>query len=154
MHETTSPYFLSSAENKLNSKGQVAIPARIRSVLGNDDKSYVLIRGEGQCLYMYTHQQFAMIKNNARQVAEENEDGDFYRTFMAEAYPVDLDTQSRFVLPQHFIKAIGIVGQGVLFIGLDDRIEIWAPAVYEQSRSEPEKYEATRKKAARKIFGI
>lgn len=154
MHETTSPYFFGSAENKLNSRGQVAVPARILSVLGNDDKSYVLVRGEGQCLYMYTHQQFAKIKDNAKRVAEENDDGDFYRSFMAEAYRVDLDTQSRFVLPQHFLKAIGIVGQGVLFIGIDDRIEIWEPTVYERSRSDAGKYEETRKKAARRIFGI
>lgn len=151
-----SPYFYGSAENKLNAKGQVAIPARFRSVLPDSDQSgnFVIIHGEDQCLYMYTHRQFAKIKDNARRIAEETGDSGFYRSFMAEACAVDLDTQGRFVLPQLFLKAAGIRGQGVLFIGMDDRIEIWEPTVYAASRGESGKYEELRKKAAKRIFGI
>ena len=155
MHDE-SPYFYGSAENKLNSKGQVAIPARFRSVLPDDEqnRNYVIIRGEEQCLYMYTHRQFAKIKDNARRVAEETGDSGFYRSFMAEACAVDLDTQGRFVLPQHFIQVAGIKGQGVMFIGMDDRIEIWEPSIYAVGRGVDGRYEELRKNAARRIFGI
>lgn len=154
--QTETPFYYGSAENKLNSKGQVAIPARFRSQLPESEltRNYVIIRGEGCCLYMYTHHQFATIKDNARRVAEELGDSGFYRSFMSEACAVELDTQGRFVLPQHFMKIVGITGPGVLFLGVDDRIEIWNPETYGVEREEPAKYEEMRRSAARKIFGV
>ncbi|MCD8138333.1 MAG: hypothetical protein LUE17_00880 [Planctomycetaceae bacterium] len=156
MEDTYSPYFYGSAENKLNSKGQVAIPARFRSFQADDEQSrtWVILRGEATCLYMYTHRQFGKIKENARRVAEESGDSDFFRSFMAEAHPVEVDSQGRFVLPGHFIDAARIVGPGVLFIGVDDRIEIWEPKLYAASVEKTAKYEERRRTAARKIFGI
>lgn len=153
---TDAPFYYGSAENKLNTKGQVAIPARFRSQLPDSElnRNYVIIRGEGNCLYMYTHSQFGTIKTNARRVAQELGDSDFYRSFMAEAHAVEVDTQGRFVLPQHFMKAAGITGPGVLFIGVDDRIEIWNPETYGATKEESARYEEMRKTAARKIFGI
>lgn len=150
------PYYYGRAENKLNSKGQVAIPARFRSAAPDDDqaKNFVIIRGEGPCLYMYSHRQFGKIKDNARNVAEELGDSGFYRSFMAEACAVDIDTQGRFVLPQNFMKAVGLTGPTVLFIGMDDRIEIWEPSVYESTQGGEERYEELRRAASKKIFGI
>lgn len=150
------PFYYGSAENKLNTKGQVAIPARFRSALPDSDlnRNFVIIRGEPQCLYMYTHYQFGKIKDNARRVAEDSGDPDFYRSFMAEAHSVELDTQGRFVLPQPLMKTAGISGPGVLFIGVDDRIEIWEPGVYDSARGEKARFEELRRSAARSIFGI
>ncbi len=151
-----SPFYYGSAENRLNAKSQVAIPARFRSALSDNELNgnFVLIRGEPQCLYMYTHLQFAKIKDNARKVAAESGDADFYRSFMAEAHAVELDTQGRFVLPQALMKAVGMKGPGVLFIGVDDRIEIWEPHVYEAARGEKARFEELRRSAARSIFGM
>ena len=150
------PYYYGSAENKLNSKGQVALPARFRSILPNTDQSrnFVIVRGESHCLYMYTYQQFGKIKDNARRVAEESGNSDFYRSFMAEAHAVEVDSQGRFVLPQFLMKTIGIVGPGVLFIGVDDRIEIWEPSTYTHNRGDNDRYEELRHSVARSIFGI
>lgn len=155
--ETSTPYYYGSAENKLNSKGQVAIPARFRSVLPEEEKNtnYVIIRGENNsCLYMYTHRQFGVIKDNVRQVALDTGDREFFRDFMAAACPVDVDTQGRFVLPQLLMREAGIAGPGILFLGVDDRIEIWEPGVYAARRENEGKFEEIRRSAARKIFGI
>ncbi len=155
MNETT-PFYYGSAENKLNTKGQVAIPARFRASLPDTDahRQFVILRGEPRCLYMYTHQQFGRIKDNARRVAEDSGDPDFYRSFMAEAHAVDLDTQGRFVLPASLMKTVGIQGPGVLFIGVDDRIEIWEPGEYAGTRGGKTRFEEMRRTAARSIFGI
>lgn len=150
------PYYYGSAENKLNSKGQVAIPARFRptSTEEGERKNYVLVRGEGQCINMYTHQRFAGVLAKIKSIAEEENDDDFYRKFMAKVQSVELDTQGRFVLPQVLMREVGITGPSILFIGMDDRIEIWDPGVYQNGSGETEQYEETRKKVARKIFGI
>lgn len=149
-------YYLGSAENKLNSKGQVAIPARIRSVLPEEEQSkhYVIVRGNGNCLYMYTHRQFATVKDNARRIAETADNGAFYRNFMAEAFSVEIDTQGRFVLPVPLMKAVGIRGPSILFIGVDDRIEIWEPGVFHQNAGSDDSFETLRRGAAKDIFGI
>ena len=149
------PFYYGSAENKLNTKGQVAIPARFRSTLPDSERSgnFVIVRGEPQCLYMYTHQQFGKIKDNARRVAEQSSDPDFYRSFMAEAYAVELDTQGRFVLPQSLMRAVGLKGPGVLFIGVDDRIDIWEPGTYSGTCGGHARFEELRRSAARSVFG-
>ena len=150
------PYYYGSAENKLNSKGQVVMPARFRSVLSEEDANwnYVITRGEESCLYVYTHRQFEKIKDNVKGVALETGDSEFYRRFMAEACAVDIDTQGRFVLPPSLMKAVAITGPTILFIGMDDRLEIWEPSIYSKARIEDSRYEETRRNAARRIFGI
>lgn len=150
------PYYYGRAENKLNSKNQVAIPARFRSVLPEEDrdKNYVLIRGADDCLYMYTHRQFGKIMDNVRQLAEESGDRAFFRSFMAEAHPVDIDTQGRFVLPQAFMKAVGIQGPNILFIGVGNRIEIWDPGAFAAAQAGSEAVREMLHSQNNRIFGI
>lgn len=150
------PYYYGSAENKLNSKNQVAIPARFRAVLPEEDKNtnYVIVRGADACLYMYTHRQFGVIMERVRLVAEERGDRAYFRSFMAEAYAVDIDTQGRFVLPQGFMKAAGIKGPGVLFIGVGNRIEIWDPEAYAANQDKAEAFRERLREDNNRIFGI
>lgn len=154
MSEAISFYY-GCAENRLNSKGQVAVPACLRAAIPEEDlrRNFVIIRGEEHCLYMYTHRQFAAVKDNARREARESGDSAFFRAFLAEAHAVDIDTQGRFVLPQPLMKQAGIAGPGVKFVGVDDRMEIWEPARYDAATAAGEVYEEKRRIAARRIFG-
>ena len=147
-------FYYGNAENKLNSKGQVAIPARFRLADSEEDRKrgYVLVRGEGKCVYMYTHRKFAAIKDNARSVAEKRNDLNFFRRFMSEAQAVELDTQGRFVMPQILMRQVGIKGPSIYFAGIGDRIEIWDPEMYRAVVGADQEYEATRSQAARDIF--
>lgn len=149
------PFYYGSAENKLNSKGQVAIPARFRMAASEEDRvrNYVLTLGEDNCLFMYTHRHFARIKDNVRRIAEQNNDILFYRRFMAETYAVDLDTQGRFVVPQTLMREAGIKGPSLLFIGMDDRIEIWDPSHYNASSGDTAAFTQQRREKVRDIFG-
>ena len=56
---------------------------------------------------------------------------------MASADEVDLDKQYRFVLPDNKKKQAGIV-KDVVFIGMRDKIEIWAAESYEIYRASRE----------------
>ncbi len=151
----TIPFYYGCAENKLNSKGQVALPACLRAAIPEEDlgRNFVIIRGEENCLYMYTHRQFAAVKDNARREARETGDSAFFRAFLAEAHAVDIDTQGRFVLPQSLMKQAGITGPGVKFVGVDDRMEIWEPSRCEAASEDGEVYEKKRRSAAKRIFG-
>jgi MraZ protein len=150
------PFFYGSSENRLNTKGQVALPKRFRDVLPEEELAlgFVLVRGREDCLYMYTHRQFAEVKARAREVAVEENDPEFLRAFLESAHAVDVDAQGRFVLPAGLRTAAGIGGPGVLFLGMDDRIEVWEPSRREAARAPSADYEAARETQARRIFGI
>ena len=150
------PYFYGSAENRLNTKGQVAIPKRFRAVVSQEAcvRGFVLTRGEADCIYMYTHEQFGVIKDRVRELARQESDPEFFRCFMEGAFAVDLDSQGRFVLPATLRKSTGLEGPVVLFIGMDDRIEIWSPEKRERSRGDKDTYEKRREYQARQIFGL
>jgi len=150
------PFFYGSSENRLNAKGQVAIPKRFRTVVDPEElkQGFVLVQGEDACVYMYTHRQFGEIKARVRALAKEENDPEFFRTFLENAHAVDMDSQGRFVLPAELRRTVGIKGPEVLFLGMDDRIEIWAPAQRATLRSRAKGYEERRKSQARQIFGI
>jgi len=150
------PFFYGSAANRLNTKGQVAIPKRFRDVLEEAELSrgFVIVRGEAECLYMYTHRQFGEVKERVRAIAAEAGSAEFLRRFLEGAQAADLDSQGRFVLPPALRKEAGLKGQDVLFVGMDDRIEIWEPARRELSRTGTEDYEERRVAQAKRIFGL
>ena len=156
MDQVLRPFFYGSAENRLNSKGQVAIPKRFRDVVPQEEAKhgFVLVQGEAECIYMYTHRQFAVIKERVRSVAEAENDPEFLRQFLESSHAVDLDSQGRFVLPVVLRQAAAIDGPEVLFVGMDDRIEIWSNAKRIAGRGPAEPYEKLRMAAARKIFGL
>lgn len=150
------PFFYGSSEHKLNSKGQLAVPKRFRAVVPEDqrDQGFVLLRGEGACLYMYTHRQFREVQQRVRAVAQEQGDAEFYRRFMESVHAVDLDNQGRFVLPAGLRSEIGLTGPAVQLIGMDDRIEIWPPAARDAARDPANEYEERRTLEAKRIFGL
>ncbi|MBN2711911.1 MAG: hypothetical protein JXR97_05665 [Planctomycetes bacterium] len=150
------PFFYGSSENRLNTKGQVALPKRFRDIIGEHElgQGFVLILGEGDCLYMYTHRQFGEVKERVRAIAVENGDAEFLRAFMEGAFAVDLDSQGRFVMPASLREEAGIKGPGVVFIGMDDRIEIWEPEKRAVSRGGQDEYKERRNMEAKRIFGL
>ncbi len=149
-------YFYGSSPTRLSPKGQVAFPKRFRDVVPEAEHSagFVLVPGQGGCLYLYTHRQFGQIRENVRAVAQRENDPEFFRSFMEEACPVDLDTQGRFVLPQQLREYAGITAADALFIGMDDRIEIWEPGRRSAVRRSRDDYHNKRETNARSIFGI
>lgn len=150
------PFFYGRSENRLNSKGQVALPKAFRSVLDEAilQERFVLVPGEQACVYMYTHRQFSAVRAAVRAFAHEENDPEFFRAFMEEAESVELDTQGRLVLPRRLRAYAGIEGPDVAFIGMDDRIEIWAPEAREAVRGSADAYRERRGVHARRFFGL
>ena len=145
-------YFYGSSQSRLSAKGQVALPKRFRDILGDADGGLVILPGQGKCLYIYTYRQFAVIRERVRAAAVRDNDPEFFRSFMEEAAPVELDTQGRFVLNGELRARAGLEGLDVLFIGMDDRIEIWAPD--ERAAHRRDDFARKREERGRDIFGI
>lgn len=149
-------YFYGRSDHKLNAKGQVAVPARFRSMISESDlkQGLVLIKGELECVYCYTHSQFRKIVDKVMSDDETRGDADFLRDFFEEVYSVDIDSQGRIVLPSELRGTAQIKGNDVVFIGHNDRIEIWDAERRNKDRGDSaDTFVEKRSQMARRIFG-
>jgi MraZ protein len=144
-------YFYGRSQSRISGGGQVAFPKRFRDALGADDR-LVILPGAQNCLYIYPYRQFALVRERAKNYAERLNDPEFLRDFLEEVCQLELDTQGRFVLTKELRARAEISGAEALFIGMDDRIEIWAPEIRERLRAKD--FAARRSAQAREIFGI
>ena len=154
--ESSPIFFYGGSESRLSPKGQVTIPAQFRNPLPNEElkRGFVLVQGQAACLYLYTHSHFEVVKNNARTYFVESGNREAFRTFMEEAAAIDLDPQGRFVIPGVLREKAGLSGPDVLFVGLDNRIEIWNPTTRAKTRQDGAKADEWRSEHGERIFGL
>ena len=123
--------FKGQAEYSVDSKGRVAIPARMRSALNPEaNNSFTITRGFEQCILLFPLDEWAKREAEiARLNTYRSEARSFVRTIMRWADEVTLDGQGRIVVPKSLIAFAGLE-DAVLIIGVLDRIEIWNPNVF------------------------
>ena len=125
----------------LDSKNRVVLPASLRRELpGGELSTMVLTTGRrAQWLQLWTKGAW---EERVDQIWEKYDSDDeeaenFIRDVMASAKSVELDKQHRFVLPDDKKKQIG-ARKEVVFIGMRDKIEIWAGEAYDVYRASRE----------------
>ena len=125
----------------LDSKNRVVLPAELRRELpeGELDRMVLTTGRRARWLQLWTQRAW---KARADQItekydADDEEAENFIRDLYASAKYVDLDKQYRFVLADEKKKQIGI-RKDVVFIGMRDKIEIWAAEDYEVYRASRE----------------
>ncbi len=123
--------FKGQAEYSVDSKGRVAIPARMRNALNPEaNNSFTITRGFEQCILLFPLDEWAKREAEiARLNTYRSEARGFVRTIMRWADEVTLDGQGRIVVPKSLIAFAGLE-DAVLIIGVLDRIEIWDPGVF------------------------
>ncbi len=157
MNTENTAYFYGHYTNAISPKGQASIPKKFRDNLSKEESvgGFVLLPGQENCLYLYTHLQFASIKAKVREHAIKNGSSGFFRSFMEEVVAVDIDNQGRFVISQKMRNYANLSGKEITFIGMDDRIEIWNPELRNNIREQEESnYHKMREVSAKDIFGI
>ncbi|HEY5616085.1 MAG TPA: division/cell wall cluster transcriptional repressor MraZ [Bacteroidota bacterium] len=130
-------------EYSVDSKGRVALPAKVRknvSPAAND--TFIITRGFEQCLFVYPQDEWNKVEESVRGLSPSNPQHRFFvRTLLQWATDVQLDGQSRVSIPQDLLKFAGIENE-VLILGVLERIEIWNPKIYEQyMNNQPATYE-------------
>ena len=127
--------FIGTTDAKLDAKGRVFLPSDFRKQLAESDATFVLKRDVYQpCLVMYTQQvwemELAVLQSRLDRWNPKH--AMLYRQFMAGTEVVTLDANGRFLLPRHMAEACRIDNRIVRFVGVDDRIEVWDIAQYDQ----------------------
>jgi MraZ protein len=113
--------FVGTYEFRLDDKGRMVLPAKIRAQLGEAG----ILSKVGPCLGLWTVEGFDAAGD---QLEAELESGKVtvgaLRQFSADAHEVTPDQQGRIVIPQR-LRDYAHLGSEVVVTGLRKRVEIW-----------------------------
>lgn len=123
--------FKGQAEYSVDSKGRVAVPAKMRNVLQPEAKNtFTLTRGFEKCVFGYPQDRWEIMEKEMGSLnTYVTKSRDFIRGILMWAEEVTLDGQGRISLPRPLIDFAGIKDRA-LIIGALDHIEIWNPEVF------------------------
>ena len=126
-------FFTSEYECKLDAKGRLVLPAKIKGNLpeasGNE---LVLRRGFEPCLILYPMVEFKKIYSKISGLNEFNEEyRKLQRNFFRGNATVELDGTGRFLIPKLMINYAELQKEAIV-VGMGNRIEIWNPEQYDK----------------------
>lgn len=129
--------FKGQAEYSVDSKGRVAIPAKMRSAMTPDaEGTFVITRGFETCVFLYPKDRWEQIEEEIGQLNMfQREAREFARRILMWAEDSSLDKQGRVSLPKSLMEYAGI-NDRALIIGAFDHIEIWDQDVWERHMNE------------------
>lgn len=126
-------FFTSEHESKLDAKGRLVLPARIKAQLPEDSGNELVIRrGFEQCLILYPMVEFKKVFSKISGLSEFNEEyRKLQRNFFSGTVTVELDNNGRFLIPKNMLTYAQLE-KDVMLVGMGNKVEIWNPAIYEK----------------------
>lgn len=127
-------FFTGEYDCKLDAKGRLALPAKVRAALPDvANQELVLRRGFESCLILYPMIEYKKIINRVRSLSEFNEEyRKFQRSFFRGNAEVELDSAGRINIQKRMLEYADLTKEVVL-VGLGNRVEIWSPDLYEEN---------------------
>lgn len=124
--------FLGQYERSLDEKGRLAIPAELRTGLGN---GAVLTQGFDNCLCIYSAAKWDTLAQAADDLQDLRPEARLRaRKLFSGAVPCEFDKQGRIGIPVFLREYAGISGE-VTVAGAGSRVEIWSREAWsEQTR--------------------
>lgn len=138
--------FRGQAENSIDDKGRVALPAKMRRALSPEAKeTFVATRGLEQCVFLYPLDVWERVETQIKGLNTfQSETRAFTRNLLHWAEDTTLDGQGRISLSKKLLDFAGLdMGGGARarFVGAIEYIEIWNPDVFEVYLNQSEQYE-------------
>lgn len=129
--------FAGSFEHSLDSKGRVIIPVSFREQLG--ENFTIALNSENTALALYPQEKWEQIKARLSQVRSTDVKGMMYvRYIMGNAFTGNvMDAQGRILLPQKLRAKVGL-SRELVFVGMNEHVEIWDAARYQTQEQEAE----------------
>jgi len=127
------PFFTSEYECKLDAKGRLVLPAKIKSSLPEATENEIVIRrGFEPCLVLYPLVEYKKIFSKVAGLSEFNEEFRLLqRNFFRGNSMVELDSNGRFLVPKPMLKYSQIEREAIV-VGMGNRVEVWNPKLYEE----------------------
>ena len=145
-------YFKGSETHSVDSKGRVAIPAKIRRFISPEAKNTLVVtRGVDKCIMCFPLDEWEIYSENLRRLNIFNPTERYVLNVMNMWMDeVEMDSQSRIKLPAQLLKFAEIKDK-VTVVGTGNHITIWKPEEFEAYLSKTEEiypYE----KAVQEVF--
>ena len=127
-------FFTGEHECKLDAKGRLVLPARLKAVLPEASKKSIIIRkGFEPNLIIYSLHEFQNIYTRISSLNEfSSEQRKLKRKLFSSISQVDLDSNGRFLLPKGMIQHCNI-NKDVILVGMGNVIELWSPSNYNKN---------------------
>lgn len=124
---------LGEYEHTLDSKGRLAMPAKLRESLGN---KFIITKGLDGCLFIYDMQQWQLLENKLSSLPMSRKTArDFTRFLFGGACEGECDKQGRVLIPANLRSHAGLE-KNVVIIGVGTRAEIWDAAKWNEYNEE------------------
>jgi MraZ protein len=121
--------FLGTHTPKLDEKGRVILPAKVRDPLNN---GLVMTKGQERCVVIWPSAQFDNYAESLRARSQNNEKvRAFTRVFFSSAFDDVADKQGRVTIPAPLREWAGL-DRDLVVVGADTRIEIWDAVAWTQ----------------------
>tara|TARA_B110000438_G_scaffold302790_2_gene361668 strand:+ start:25262 stop:25705 length:444 start_codon:yes stop_codon:yes gene_type:complete len=126
-------FFTSEHECRLDAKGRLVLPSRLKSVLPEASKKSIIIRkGFEPNLIIYSLHEFQNIYTRINSLNEfSSEQRKLKRNLFSSISQVDLDANGRFLIPKSMI-AYSNLKNDVILVGMGNVIELWNPFNYKK----------------------
>lgn len=110
--------------HKIDQKGRVSIPAKLRPYLID---GLVVTRGFERCLVIYPKKEWEKVLNNLSSLpSNQLETRIFQRMILSGAFDETLDGQGRFLVPEYLRNYANInIESNLMIIGMNNKIEVW-----------------------------
>lgn len=120
----------------IDNKGRLRLPTALLRQLGGDNVggqegyAFVINRGFEKCLTLYPKTVWDDITARLGRLNRFNDRNRmFVRSFYLGAYPLESDSADRILLQKPLMDYAALGAEAIL-VAMEDRIEIWAPEVY------------------------
>lgn len=129
--------FFGKYRHTLDPKGRVFVPKKILAALPEGEpRHFIVNKGFEGCLMLYTTSAW---RRTVEQVTAkdhgEREKRDFRRLMFASASQLPIDNAGRILIPEDLRQEAGL-DREVVFLGLEDQIEVWDLVRWNQYEAE------------------
>ena len=128
--------FLSSYENRLDTKGRISVPASFRAALNNDAFAGVVLYRSftNKCIEGLSYARMEQLASAADKMGVfDNTLDDLSAMLFADARPLQFDVTGRIVIPADLLAHAGI-RDTALFVGRGNSFQIWNPADFRNAQ--------------------
>ncbi len=128
--------FLSSYENRLDTKGRISVPASFRASVANETfAGVVLFRSfTNNCIEGFSMSRMEKMANATDQVGVfDSELDDLSAMLFADARPLAFDVAGRIIIPNDLLQHAGITERAI-FVGRGNSFQIWNPEAFRNAQ--------------------
>lgn len=124
---------LGEYEHSIDTKGRIAMPAKLREGLGG---KFIITKGLDGCLFVYAIDEWQRVEQKLASLPMSRKTArDFTRFLFGGACEGECDKQGRVLLPASLRRYAGLERDAVI-VGVGSRAEIWDAAKWQQYNEE------------------